>query len=171
MPFLRHRVRVANILGIKLIHISTDYVFWGDRGNYKEEDTPGPCRNYYALTKLVAESVARLAKEHLIIRTSFRPREWAYPVAFDDLYTSQDYVDVLLPDIALAIRQHAKISYGTLHIASERKSVYELAKRRKPDVQRASKTTANVVLPDDVSLDISRWLAIRARLEKGESDV
>ncbi len=162
----KNLVRAANLFGIKLIHISTDYVFWGDTGNYKEEDTPGPTRNYYALTKLVAESVACLAHKHLIIRTSFRPREWVYPVAFDDLYTSQDYVDILVPDIALAIGHHEQIPYETLHIATERKSVYDLAKRRKPDVQRASKETANVALPEDVSLNISRWLALKERWGK-----
>ena len=31
--------------GAKLVHISTDYVFWGDRGRYAEKDTPGPVRN------------------------------------------------------------------------------------------------------------------------------
>jgi dTDP-4-dehydrorhamnose reductase len=87
----------------KLIHISTDYVFWGDTGRYTEEDAPRPVRNYYALTKLVAEGVARVRPDTLVIRTSFRPREWPYPVAFEDLYTSQDYVDVIAPEVALAV--------------------------------------------------------------------
>ncbi len=154
-------VKVANLLKIKLIHISTDYVFWGDKGMYKEEDIPGPTRNYYALTKLIAESVASLATEHLIIRTSFRPREWPYPTAFEDIYTSQDYVDIIAPDILLAIKHHEQIPFSMLHIATERKSVYELAKRRKPDVQKGSKQTANVSLPDDISLDISRWQSLK----------
>lgn len=157
-------VKVANILDIKLIHISTDYVFWGDRGMYKEEDTPGPTRNYYALTKLVAESVARLANKHLIIRTSFRPREWPYPSAFEDVYTSQDYVDIIAPDIILAVKAHEQIPFTTLHIATERKSVYELAKRRKPEVQKGSKQNVTVSLPDDISLDVSRWQRLKESL-------
>src|SRR5690606_22690843 len=97
----RNAAAAANAAGALLLHVSTDYVFWGDRGGYAEDDVPGPVRNYYALTKLVAEEAARGAERRLIVRTSFRPREWPYPEAFTDLYTSQDYVDVIAPDIAL----------------------------------------------------------------------
>ena len=149
-----------------LIHISTDYVFAGDQGNYAEDDPLGPVRNYYALSKLVAEEIVRSYPQHLVIRTSFRPRQWPYPQAFDDVYTSQDYVDIIAPDIALAVRQHRAIPYDTLHIATARKSVYALAQQRAPQVQRGSKAAAGVDLPDDISLDISRWQALKAAWEK-----
>ncbi len=163
----RNLVNVALAHNLPLIHISTDYVFYGDKGMYKEDDPLGPVRNYYALTKLVAEELVRLVPKHLVIRTSFRPREWPYPSAFADVYTSQDYVDVIAPDIALAIKHLQNIPYETLHIATERKSVYDLAKRRKPDVLRGSKANANVSLPDDISLDISRWQELKEKV-KGE---
>ena len=150
---------------IPLVHISTDYVFYGDRGGYREDDPPGPVRNHYALSKLVAEELARVHPEVLIIRTSFRPRQWPYPVAFDDVYTSQDYVDVIAPEIALAIRCRHEIPFDTLHIATERKSVFELARRRKPDVERGSKAGAGVALPDDISLDSSRWQTLKEALK------
>jgi dTDP-4-dehydrorhamnose reductase len=161
----RNLVKVAAQYNVPFIHISTDYVFYGDKGMYKEEDALGPVRNYYALSKLVAEELVRFVPKHLVIRTSFRPREWPYPSAFDDVYTSQDYVDIIAPDIALAIQYVATLPYETLHIATERKSVYDLAKRRKPDVQRGSKANANVSLPDDISLDISRWQAVKEKLK------
>ena len=123
-------------------------------------------RNVYALSKLVAEELVRLLPRYLVIRTSFRPRAWPYSQAFGDVYTSQDYVDVIAPDIALAIKQFESVSFDTLHIATERKSVYELAKRRKPDVERGSKRTAGVDLPDDISLDTSRWQALKLELQK-----
>ena len=129
---------------------------------YREDDTLGPVRNYYSLTKLVAEQIARSRPEFLVIRTSFRPREWPYPVAFADVYTSQDYVDVIAPEIVLAIQRHRDIPYNVVHIAeTERKSVYELARRRKSDVQPGTKRDAKVELPDDISLDISRWQGLK----------
>jgi dTDP-4-dehydrorhamnose reductase len=151
----------------KLIHISTDYVFWGDKGGYAEEDTPGPVRNYYALSKLAAEEVARTRPGALIIRTSFRPREWPYPVAFEDVYTSQDYVGVIAPEIALAVRYASSIPYPTLHIATERNSVYELARRRSPDVRPGSRRDYRINLPEDISLDITRWRTLKEKLSKG----
>ena len=153
----RHVARAANAVGAKLVHISTDYVFDGQSGNYREEDTPGPVVNYYSLTKLVAEEAARAAQNHLIIRTSFRPRQFAYPVAFSDVYTGQDYVDIIAPQIALAVQHALKIEDEILHIVTERKSVYELAQRRKPDVQEGTRAQAGVILPRDVSLNTERW--------------
>lgn len=158
----RNVVRAANGYGAFLVHISTDYVFDGIRGGYKETDAPGPVRNYYALTKLVGEELARMAHRHLVIRTSFRPREWPYTSAFTDVFTSQDYVDVIAPKIMCAVQRYDEIPYSTLHIATERKSVYELARRRKPDVRPGSKREAGVELPDDISLDTTRWHQLAA---------
>jgi dTDP-4-dehydrorhamnose reductase len=148
----------------KLVHISTDYVFWGDRGGYAEEDAVGPVRNYYALSKLAAEEVARISANILVIRTSFRPRQWPYPVAFTDVYTGQDYVDVISPEIALAVCKAREISHETLHIVTERKSVYELARRRSSSVEPSTRREAGVDLPEDISLDVRRWQEFKASL-------
>ncbi|SMB90194.1 SDR family oxidoreductase [Deinococcus hopiensis] len=160
----RHVAAAADAVGAKLVHISTDYVFGGERGNYGEEDTPGPVVNYYALTKLVAEEAARAAKRFLILRTSFRPREFAYPVAFSDVFTSQDYVDIIAPEIALVVQHAREVGEPVLHIVTERKSVYELARRRKPDVQEGTRAQAGVTLPGDVSLNTDRWQVLRQEL-------
>lgn len=157
----RNAAAAAAACGARLVHISSDYVFWGDVGNYAEDDVPGPVRNYYALTKLVAEEAARAAPRHLVIRTSFRPREWPYPVAYADVFTSQDYVDVIAPDIATAVLRSAEVPYTTLHIATERKSVLDLARRRSPGVAAGTRKDAAVALPEDVSLDTSRWRGLR----------
>lgn len=161
----RNLVRALIGKAIKLVHISTDYVFWGDRGRYSEEDPVGPVRNYYALSKLAAEEVARVYMNTLVIRTSFRPREWPYPVAFTDVYTSQDYVDIIAPEIALAVRHVLEIPDDTLHIATERKSVYELARRRSFDVKPGTRREAGVELPEDISLSTERWRSLKALLE------
>ncbi|WP_240695328.1 SDR family oxidoreductase [Thermus caldilimi] len=159
----RHLVRASQRWGAFFIHISTDYVFEGTQGMYAEEDTPGPVRNYYALTKLVAEEAVRALPAHLVIRTSFRTRPWPYPVAFTDMYTSQDYLDLIAPEIALAVQRYRDIPYDTLHIATERKSVYELARQSRPDVRPASRREAPIALPEDVSLDTRRWQELKRR--------
>jgi len=54
----------------KLICISTDYVFDGEKGWYSEEDCPNPI-NYYGLTKLEGEKqVMRNCKNYAVLRTS-----------------------------------------------------------------------------------------------------
>lgn len=42
--------------GKKFVHISTDYVFDGKKGNYKEDDKKNPI-NYYAETKAIGEEL------------------------------------------------------------------------------------------------------------------
>ncbi len=54
----------------KLIHLSTDYVFNGKKGNYSEEDETDPI-NFYGQTKLKAERIIQKSKiDYLILRTS-----------------------------------------------------------------------------------------------------
>ncbi len=153
----RNLVRAALERDLHFVHISTDYVFWGDKGGYQEDDPVGPVRNYYALSKLVAEELVRVLPRYLIIRTSFRPSPFPYPVAYHDLYTSQDYLEVIAPQVALALKNLDRIPYHTLHIATERKSVYELARRTRLEVEPRSRREASVALPEDISLDVSRW--------------
>jgi dTDP-4-dehydrorhamnose reductase len=52
-----------------LIYISTDYVFDGEKGRYKESDKPDPI-NYYGLTKLKAEGLVKTQAEYFIARPS-----------------------------------------------------------------------------------------------------
>ena len=163
-------------MGAVLVHVSTDYVFWGDadperaaRGGYVETDPTGPVRNRYALSKLAAEEEARRAPRHLIVRTSFRPRAWPYPTAFTDVRTSQAYVDELAPDLARVARHAVRLvdaGVHLLHVVGPPTTVFELARRRKPDVAPATKAAAGVQLPDDVVLNRSLWLSWKARLEE-----
>ncbi len=63
-------LRTAEKVKAKFILISTDYIFDGDKGLYKEEDKPNPI-NFYGYTKLKAEeTVQRGGVDHLIVRTS-----------------------------------------------------------------------------------------------------
>jgi dTDP-4-dehydrorhamnose reductase len=57
--------------GVGLVHISTDSVFDGERGNYTETDEPAPV-NVYARSKLEGErAVQDVYPEALVLRTNF----------------------------------------------------------------------------------------------------
>lgn len=51
----KNLVEISKRIGAKLIHLSTDYIFDGVKGNYSEEDIPNPI-SYYGKTKLAAEN-------------------------------------------------------------------------------------------------------------------
>jgi dTDP-4-dehydrorhamnose reductase len=69
---LRELARSCNTLKIKLVHVSTDYVFGLDETRntpFTETDAPGPV-SVYGLSKLAGEYLVRtIAEDHLVIRT------------------------------------------------------------------------------------------------------
>ena len=54
-------------VGSKMVFISSNYIFNGEKGNYSEEDVPDPL-NEYGKTKVMAEEVIMKNKNHIIIR-------------------------------------------------------------------------------------------------------
>lgn len=69
---------IASQIGIPVIHVSTDYVFDGEKGSqYCEVDATGPI-NFYGKTKLIGEElVAKSNPNHAIVRTSWVYSEFA----------------------------------------------------------------------------------------------
>lgn len=62
-------VNIVHKHKLKLVHISTDYVFCGDRGWYNEESDKDP-KTYYGFTKSMAENdIKYVLDDALIIRT------------------------------------------------------------------------------------------------------
>ena len=147
----------------RFVHISTDYVFNGERGGYREDESVAPA-NYYSLTKALGEEAARGHPRALVVRTSFKTAPWAYPKAFTDQFTSADFVDVIALELKILLEnlERVPLETDTLHIGTERKSVFELAVRRTPEVQPMSRADVKVHIPPDVSLDTSRWEALKA---------
>ena len=141
----RVAARQASKYNIFLIYISTDYVFNGEKGLYREDDAPNPV-NYYGLTKLLGESavISALGEDRsLVVRVSglygYSPtgkrnfgvnalekllRGEEVP-AFVDQYLSPTYAYFLSERIAKAIEKRVS---GVIHVAGERMSRLEFAK-------------------------------------------
>jgi dTDP-4-dehydrorhamnose reductase len=149
----------------KFVFISTDYVYPGTSGNYSEEGETKPVNNYYSRTKHIAETMAmKYDFDKLIIRTSFKPSKWPYTTVFDDIYTSADYVDIIGEMIAFLVSTGAN---GVYNVGTERKSLYELAKRRNQDVEPASsKDWPYVNMPKDCSMNCSKYEQWRIKWQK-----
>lgn len=149
-------VRAAT--GCRFIYISTEYVFDGERGNYKEDDIPRPV-NFYALTKLCGEIAVRQYPNTLIIRTAFKQDgPWPYEAAFVDKWMSVDFVSERVPDILRASLMTELT--GLIHVSGARKTIYDLAIKVSPKVKKMSIKDVPVILPKDTSLDSSRWKEI-----------
>jgi dTDP-4-dehydrorhamnose reductase len=88
----------------------------------------------YFESKLIGEILVKnLAPSYLIIRTIFKPNPWPWKYAFIDQYTQGDYVDIIAQLISKEIKKWNGKS-KTIYIGTGRKTMFELAKRTKPDV-------------------------------------
>ncbi len=107
--------------------------------------------NYYAKTKQLAEEeVKKREKKYLIIRTLFKPSPFPFPRAFIDQYTEGDYADIIIPLVVNAIQEWNKKTSKLIYIGTGRKTIFELAKRTRPDVKTMSiKEITAVKLPAD----------------------
>ena len=70
---------------IKLIYFSTNYVYPGTKGNYKEIDPVNPI-NKYALSKLGGESAVRMYDNSLILRIIMCEKPFTHKSAFFDIF-------------------------------------------------------------------------------------
>ncbi|MCK4223904.1 MAG: dTDP-4-dehydrorhamnose reductase [candidate division Zixibacteria bacterium] len=67
---VKNLVKVCQEHKIRLIHLSTDYIFEGEKGPYSEDDPPHPV-SFYGETKLEGENVIRQSGvDFLIVRTN-----------------------------------------------------------------------------------------------------
>lgn len=141
-----------------LIYMSTACVFAGEHKKYYTEyDVPAP-KNFYSLTKLCGEIVARQYANACIIRTNFVPKkQWKYPKAFVDRFGTYLFSDGVAKGIADVIKKKPK---GIIHIVGSRRiSMYELA------LLTSSKNVGKITLAEykgppltiDMSLSTKRW--------------
>jgi len=123
---------VANQNDIRLIHISTDGIFDGKKGNYSEEDVPNPI-NVYGKSKLMGEQkIKENSNNYVIIRTNFFGNNeqgkhllnWILTtlkqkkqlIGFDDIL----FTPLEISNLCMMIRDITmKNIHGIIHLASD----------------------------------------------------
>jgi dTDP-4-dehydrorhamnose reductase len=119
----------------QLIYISTDFVFDGEKGNYKEEDACNPI-SWYGFTKVQAEGIIESSSiPYVIVRTCLvygnilqgtrknivswvkESLENGLPIkVVNDQWRTPTYVEDLAKSVLLIIQQQAT---GTYHISGK----------------------------------------------------
>lgn len=148
-------VKLCIEFDMRLIYISTDYVFRGDVGNYTETDPVYPV-NKYAWSKLGGECAVRMYDKSLIIRTTFGPNIFPYEKAFIDQWTSRESVSVIVGMISKLIDKDIS---GIVHVGGKRKTVFELAKSldETKEIGQLSINDVSFKVPVDTSLNCDRY--------------
>jgi dTDP-4-dehydrorhamnose reductase len=159
--------------GSKLVYISTDYVFDGEKGLYTEVDSPNPI-DFYGLTKLEGERQAqRRCTRIAVLRTS---------VLYGSHPTKQDFVTWVINKLkeaqaitvvedhfntptlaqnlaAMALEVASRDLQGVFHTSGcERISRYDFARK----IAEAFSLDSNLIKPIKMS-ELKAWIAKRPK--------
>ena len=148
--FVTYLSKFCDEMGIKLVHISTDYVYTNSIHNASEDSVPAPDRSWYSLSKVLAdEHIILFNKNYLICRLSHKPYPFPYNEAWGDVLTNADYTTVISSLVIDLIYGGAT---GIYNVGTETKSIYELASRTK----EVTKTISPPHIPKNVTMDLTK---------------
>jgi dTDP-4-dehydrorhamnose reductase len=169
----RNIAEACRKVNAKLVAISTDYVFDGEKGGYTEEDKPNPV-SYYGLTKLEGEKqVINYCKNYAILRTSvlygWHPWKQNFATWVINKLKQQQEITVVedhynTPTLAdnlaeMAVEVAEKDLQGIYHASgNERISRYEFAKR----IAKTFDLNSSLIKPVKMS-QLAAWIAKRPR--------
>ena len=124
--------KICSQLKIKLIYVSTSYVYPGNKGNYKETDPIYPINNY-ALSKMGGEASVRMYNNSLTIRASMTEKPFIHNEAFSDFVTNfiyhEDFVKLLFRVIE---------KKGIINLGGKSQTVYDFARSKNIKVKKIS---------------------------------
>jgi dTDP-4-dehydrorhamnose reductase len=144
-------VDYCNNFNIKLVHISTDYVYTNSISEASENDIPVHGNNWYSYTKLLADAYIELkSNNYLICKGTHKPNPFPYQKAWVDQLGNFDYVDVIA---SLIINLVMSNNFGIFNVGTESKSMFDLAKITNENVTTAKKPEH---VPNDTSMNISK---------------
>ena len=144
-------VKVCKKLKIKLIYLSTSYVYPGFKGNYKESDPLLPYNNY-AWSKLGGECAVQMYHNSLILRVCMTENPFIHKFAFKDLITNFIFHDDVVKMFPKLIKKR-----GILNLGGKSKSVYNFAKKYNKNIRVIkSKKFLGKKIPLKHSMDINK---------------
>jgi|TARA_B110000196_G_scaffold312026_1_gene316736 dTDP-4-dehydrorhamnose reductase len=136
---------------IKLIYFSTNYVYPGKKGNYKETDSLLPV-NSYAWSKLGGESSVQLYKNSLILRVCMTEKPFVHKVAFSNVKTSFTYHENIAKILFKLINKK-----GIINVGGPSSSVYDFArKENKNIIKRKLRKDNKIGLPFNSSINVAK---------------
>jgi len=163
--------RAAAATGTRLVQVSTDLVFDGEKGSpYVEEDQPAPLGEYGRAKADAERAVLEACPGAAVVRTSLLyggadpgPQERLAADPSAAFFTDEVRCPIQVGDLAAALLELAATDYaGLLHVAgADRVSRHEFAELLTGGpVRAASLADASEVRPRDCSLSVERAQAL-----------
>ena len=123
-------VKAAAKNNIKMIYLSTSYVYEGTRGNYSENDPVKPWNNY-SRSKLGGECAVSMYKKSLIIRLCMTERPFVHKKAYANVKSN-----FIFQEDAAKIILKVLNKKGILNIGGSSQTIYSFAKKTNKNIKK-----------------------------------
>ena len=132
---------------IKLIYISTNYLYPGNKGNYKETDALLPWNNY-GWSKLGGESSVQMYKNSLIIRCALTEYPFKHKKAFSDVKSNFIYHKDFIPILFKIINKK-----GVINVGKKSQTIFNFVKKDKKNI---IKSKSKGIMPKRVDMNLGK---------------
>ena len=144
-------VKACSEKNVKLIYFSTNYVYPGSKGNYKETDPVLPVNNY-AWSKLGGEAAVQLYKNSLILRACMTERPFVHDKAFANVKNSFAYHDEIIPKLFKIINEK-----GIINLGGKAQYIFNFAKKDNKKVKKIYLSKKSKIgMPFDSTINLSK---------------
>jgi len=123
-------VKESSKKGVKLIYLSTSYVYPGLRGNYNEEDALKPWNNY-SWSKLGGECAVQMYQNSLIVRLCMTEKPFIHDKAYANVKTNFIYQEDAAKIILKLISKR-----GIINVGGPSQTVYQFAKKSNKKIKK-----------------------------------
>ncbi len=123
-------VKIASEFKIKVIYLSTSYVYPGNKGNYKENDPLKPWNNY-SWSKLGGECAVQMYKNSLIIRLCMTEKPFIHKKAYVNVKSNFIFQEDAAKLILKILNKK-----GIINVGGHSQSVFNFAKKFNKNVEK-----------------------------------
>ena len=148
-------VKECSYYNVKIIYLSTSYVYPGTRGDYNENDPVKPWNNY-SWSKLGGECAVQMYKNSLIVRMCMTEKPFIHKKAFYDFITNFIYHEDIAKNLIKLINKK-----GVINVGGKTQSVYKFAKKYNKNIKKISaKKILGPKYPLNPSMNITKYKKI-----------
>ncbi len=123
-------IKEASKLNIKVVYLSTNYIYPGNSGNYKEIDPLKPWNNY-GWSKLGGESAVQMYKNSLILRLCMTEKPFIHKKAYANVKSNFIFQEDAAKLIFKVINKK-----GIINIGGRQQTIYQFAKKNNKKIKK-----------------------------------
>ena len=125
-------VKACQEKNVKLIYFSTNHVYPGIKGNYKEDDPVLPI-NKYAVSKFGGECSVQMYSNSLILRICMTEKPFIHKKAFNDVETNFMFHETLAKNLLKLIDKK-----GIINVGGNKNTIFDFAKKNNQNIDEIS---------------------------------